>query len=193
MSVAVYPNAAAKAGSDDLRSTIDMIKGGCAPPLDDLLRLLPDEPSDLGLLPAGDRGQFLPMRIPLTEKERDLSKRFPGIRHDCWLYEGLKYISPNPVDGMIGFVLSFLHTAKSHWSSEVYSGRTQAQFRDWLPDYLEDESRSRWAWNFDSPESGLGKAVKLVRRSCGLVYVPLRVLDAWVDELSKYNHVWVKR
>ncbi len=102
-----------------------------------------------------------------SKKERALKDRYPGILLSFTAREKIKYKEPLQNKPLLDWIRAFLNTAWAHWSRGIAQGETKLQFRDWFPNYLDDETWSvklggRWL-----------EAAQVVRLSIGLKRFPL--------------------
>jgi len=151
----------------------NLLRSGRAPSLDYILReIAPPEP--LGPPEGGVMVQRPGMgwvegkhqRWPNSVIMR--SERFPGYQPGYRFRESRKYISPRPDAPLSKWVKSFVDTARSHWSVDIGAdrGATRLQFKDWLPQYLNDND---WFWRFGER---WGEAAQILRLACGLPQFP---------------------
>lgn len=125
-----------------------------------LLKLAPPEP-----LVEPDRSQLRHLtdaefRDELTE-DKALRQKFPGYQSDCHFREHMKYGRRPPEDAPSREqVRQVLYHAMAKWSVEVQFGRTNKQFIDWIPIYLESDL----CWRIDQ----LAEALQILRLAYGL-------------------------
>jgi hypothetical protein len=161
-----------------------MLLRGTAPKLEVLLALSPDEPLMAvepcdGAPPAGSRviqtalGSFVVVPYEWPKRKVELARKYPGLQLDYWYREARKYAAA-PKSPLSGQVRALLDTAKMHWSRavEAYANGwrkhwglsidcTNNQFRDWLPEYMDQAGTRIAAGRWD-------EAAQIVRIACGL-------------------------
>jgi hypothetical protein len=157
----------AKRGQADIVDYLEvMLRNGKAPPLDELLELMPDEPlapphdvKDTGWLECEDA-----YREDWLREARELHAKYPGYQDSYWKREEMRW-SNYPTDGspLIEFVRALIGYLKADWCDYILNKDTCLQFRQWLPGHLDPNS----FW-LQRKTAGWPEALQILRIACGL-------------------------
>lgn len=144
-----------------------LLQQGIAPKLNELLLLAPFEPYVELEVISLDTPEDIAEAHRLKMRARALRAEFPGYQADRRIREDMKFgrfpLNEAPLSP---WVRTLLYHAMSKWCVAIDTGRTKKQFRDWLPEYLEDDNL---CW---SGSPGLDAARQILRMSCGLARFP---------------------
>lgn len=153
-----------------------MLSRGKAPSLEALLASCPDEPLadvdeiDRREMTAGEHAK-------LRSRAASLRMQYPGFQFAYWKLEHMKYghcfgrgplpDRPLPCAGaaLSEFVRAQTSHTKAMWSGDVWTGRTQSQFRDWLRLHIDGKT---WLPPLWPNLPGWSEALQVLRIACGL-------------------------
>jgi hypothetical protein len=159
-------NPLAHSGQEPIDFLAAQLANGRAPTLDIILKMFRDEP--LGP-PEGEimvrvrgAGWCVGQRQRWPKSVLDRRARFPGYQPGHRFREMMKYGRCPPPDAPLrAQIRQVLDHARAKWSGAIDAGTTKKQFRDWLPEYLDDDSL---CWRIDQ----LASALQILRLACGL-------------------------
>lgn len=159
-------NAPIARGQEPVDFLAVQLANGSAPTLDKIFEQYHFEPlgPPEGLIMVQVRG------VGWVEGERQrwpksvlaLRERFPGYQPGGRFREMMKYGRCPPPDAPLREqIRQVLDHARAKWCGFVGAGKTKKQFRDWLPEYLDDDNL---CWRIDQ----LASALQILRLACGL-------------------------